>query len=102
FSVNFDRSVEVIFRPNRAVRSIEVRDFCVGGPQVTPHVVVQQLIPAGERREVSPQLDEGRHRLRTQALQGGQSVLVVADGAQSLTLRADGAEWPDNEPRIST
>jgi class 3 adenylate cyclase len=102
FNVNFDSSVEVIFRPNRAVRNVEVRDFCVGGPQVTPHVVVQQLIPAGERREVAPLLEEGRHRLRTQTLQGGQPVLVVADGAQTLTLRADGAEWPDDEPRLST
>ncbi|HST50698.1 MAG TPA: DUF5939 domain-containing protein [Pyrinomonadaceae bacterium] len=102
FSVNFDRSVEVVFRPNRAVRNVEVRDFCVGGPQVTPHVVVQQLIPAGERREVTPLLEEGRHRLRTPSFQGGQAVLVVADGARSLTLCADGSKWPDDEPRLST
>jgi len=102
FSVNFDRSVEVVFRPNRAVRSVEVRDFCVGGPQVTPHVVVQQIIPARERREVAPLLEEGRHRLRTASLQGGQAVLVVADGAQTLTLRADDSDWPDDEPRVST
>jgi class 3 adenylate cyclase len=102
FSVNFDRSVEVVFRPNRAVRTIEVRDFCVGGPQVTPHVVVQQLIPAGERREVAPLLEEGRHRLRTTSLQGGQAVLVVADGAQTLALRAEDSDWPDDEPRLST
>jgi len=102
FSVNFDRSVEVVFRPNRAVRTIEVRDFCVGGPQVTPHVVVQQLIPAGGQREVAPLLEEGRHRLRTASLQGGQAVLVVADGAQTLALRADDSDWPDDEPRLST
>jgi class 3 adenylate cyclase len=101
FNVNFDRSVEVVFRPNSAVRRVEARDFCVGGPQTTPHVVVQQLIPAGERRTVSPLLEEGRHRLRTKSLQGAQSLLVAADGADALTLRAEDA-WPDDEPHVST
>jgi class 3 adenylate cyclase len=102
FTVNFDRSVEVIFRPNLAVRRVEVREFCVGGPQVTPHVVVQQLTQPGERREVTPVLEEGRHRLRTQALPGGQFVFVTREGANSLTLRADGSPWPNEEARLST
>jgi class 3 adenylate cyclase len=101
FMVNFDRSVEVIFRPNAAVRRVEVREFCVGGPQVTPHIVVQQLVPAGASREVAPILEEGRHRLRTQSLNGGQFILVSNDGADSLTLRADGS-WSNDEPRLNT
>jgi class 3 adenylate cyclase len=102
FTVDFDRSVEVIFRPNPAVRRVVVRDFCVGGPQVTPHVVIQQLTRPGERREVAPLLEEGRHRLRTNALPGGQFVFVTREGADSLTLRADGAPWPEEEARLST
>lgn len=102
YTVNFDRSVEVVFRPNPAVRPLEVREFCVGGPQVTPHIVVQQLIPPGERREVRPQLEEGRHRLRTQALNGGQFVLVSSEGADSLTLCAGSECWSGDEPRVGT
>jgi len=101
FNVNFDRSVEVVFRPNASVRRVEARDFCVGGPQVTPHVSVQQLVPAGERRTVTPLLEEGRHHLRTSALPGGQYVLVNASGADELTLRADAAGWPPSEPTLS-
>jgi len=101
FAVNFDRSVEVVFRSNQAVRRVEARDFCVGGPQVTPHVVVQQLIRAGERREVAPLLEEGRHRLRTQSLPGGQFLFVSTDGAHTLALRADASSWPDDEPRVA-
>src|SRR5919106_5050335 len=37
FTVNFDRLVELTFRPNPAVRQIEGHEFCVAGPQVTPH-----------------------------------------------------------------
>jgi class 3 adenylate cyclase len=102
FTVNFDRSVEVIFRPNAAVRRVEAREFCVGGPQVTPHIVVQQLVPAGESREVTPLLEEGRHRLRTQTSPGGQFVFVAPVGANSLTLRADGEAWPNEEARLGS
>jgi class 3 adenylate cyclase len=92
FTVNFDREVEIVFRPNASLRRIEVREFCVGGPQVTPHVVVQQLVPPGESRIVTPHLEVGRHRLRTPSRPGGgQSVLVTPEGAGTLTLHADAA-----------
>jgi class 3 adenylate cyclase len=101
FTVNFDRSVEVVFRPNAAVRRVAARAFCVGGPQVTPHVVVQQRLGAGERREISTKLEEGRHRLRTPTLAGGCFILVTSGGRDSLTLCTDGVAWPEDEPRVS-
>ena len=88
FTVAFDRSVEVVFRPNASVRRVAARDFCVGGPQVTPHVVVQQLVPAGETRTVAPLLEEGRHRLRTDADGDARTLLVSASGPVRLTLGA--------------
>lgn len=92
FVVAFDRSVEVVFRPNASVRRVEARDFCVGGPQVTPHIVVQQLVPAGERRTVAPLLEEGRHRLRIDAKKDARTLLVSASGLKELTLGADDVE----------
>ena len=100
FSVDFDRSVEVVFRPNPSVRPVEERDFCVGGPQVTPHVVVQQLVPAGETRTVAPLLEEGRHRLRVGTDDGTRTLLVSASGSEELTLRAGDVE--EEEPAAST
>lgn len=102
FTVAFDRSVEVVFRPNAAVRSVSARAFCVGGPQVTPHVVVQQPLAPGERRTVSLELEEGRYRLRTQMLVAGRFLLVTRDGRDSLTLRAETDGWPEDEPRVNT
>ncbi len=92
FAVAFDRSVEVVFRPNASVRRVEARDFCVGGPQVTPHVVVQQLVPAGETRVVAPLLEEGRHRFRTDANDEARTLLVSTSGPSKLTLHAEGVE----------
>ena len=101
FTVAFDRSVEVVFRPNPSVRRVAGRDFCVGGPQVTPHVVVQQLVPAGETRTVAPLLEEGRHRVRTDAKEDARTLLVSAGGAEELRLDADDADV-EEELNVST
>src|SRR5215813_9984585 len=42
FTINFDRFVELTFRPNATVRRVEVGEYCIGSPQRTPHVVAQQ------------------------------------------------------------
>jgi class 3 adenylate cyclase len=101
FTVDFDRSVEVVFRPNASVRSVVGRDFCVGGPQVTPHVVVQQLVPAGESRTVAPLLEEGRHRLHTGAVGAARTLLVSASGSEALTFDADDVDV-EEELTVST
>ncbi len=44
FTVNFDRFVEITFRPNASVRTADVKNYCMGSPQRTPHVVAQQLL----------------------------------------------------------
>ena len=64
FTVNFDRFVEVTFRPNALLRQVEAQDFCMGSPQKTPHIVAQQLLPPGSTRDLSLPLEPGRYRLR--------------------------------------
>jgi class 3 adenylate cyclase len=101
FDVNFDRSVELVFRPNPAIRPTAASSFCVGGPQVTPHIVVQQLVAPGEAREAALLLKEGRYRLRTLELRGGQSAAAAPDGTSTLTFRASSDGWPSDELQLS-
>lgn len=101
FTVNFDRSVELTFSPNPAVRLVEAREFCIGGPQVTPHVVAQQLLAPGARRQLAVPLEPGRYRLRTLKLPGAQALLVTDEGAAELALRADENGWTGDELGIS-
>ena len=100
FTVNFDRSVELTFRPNPAVRQVTAREFCVGGPQVTPHVVAQQLLAPGIRRRVQLPLEPGRYRLRTMTIPGGQPLLATAEGDEELELRADDKGWDNDELKL--
>ena len=86
FTVNFDRYVELTFRPNPAVRRVDVQSFCIGSPQWTPHVVAQQLLPAGEQRVLNLPLESGSYRLRTLELPGAQNITVSPDGATSAQV----------------
>ena len=97
FTVNFDRQVELTFRPNPAVRRTPDSTFCVGGPQVTPHIVAQQLLRPGTRRAITLHLEPGRHRLRTMRLPGGQFLNVEAGGAPEVVLAATPEPWPAAE-----
>jgi len=101
FSVNFDQSVELTFRPNPAVRQIEAHQFCVGGPQVTPHIVAQQVIKPGQARLLKPALEAGRYRLRVPVMAGGQFLLVTPEGNAELTLRADSGGWANEELKLA-
>ena len=100
FSVNFQQSVELTFRPNASIRKIEVKNFCIGGPQGMPHVAAQQLLTAQSSRTLKVELEEGRYRLRTMTLPGWQHLRVSAQGTCGLTLEADLKGWTDEEIEI--
>src|SRR5882724_8206931 len=86
FTVNFDRFVELTFRPNAAVRSVDTKDYCIGSPQRTPHVVAQQLLPARSTRLLTLPLESGNYRLRTLELPGAKSVTVSPSGMRSAAI----------------
>lgn len=102
FDVNFERSVELTFRPNPAIRETERGEFCIAGPQTTPHVAVQQLLAPGEERLVTPMLENGRYRLRTLKLRGGEYIQVSADGLEEISMRASKLDgWPPGEIQVA-
>jgi len=101
FDVNFEQSVELTFHPNASIRQVNVDTFCVGGPQVVPHIVAQQLLPAGTERSVSIKLQEGRYRLRTMNVPGWQHLRASGDGECGVSLRAHSDGWSSEEIEIS-
>lgn len=99
-TANFDRAVELTFRPNPAVRALDVHPYCVGGPQVTPHILAQQLLPPHSERTLSLPLEPGRHRLRSLELPGGQYFRVESGGKAETTFRASAKGWAEEEPKL--
>lgn len=102
FTVNFDRFVEVTFRPNALLRQIQPQNFCMGSPQKTPHIVAQQLLPAHSERALALPLEPGRYRLRALELSGGQDVSVSDEGRPEASVTIAEAGWPTNELKLAT
>lgn len=102
FTVNFEQSVELTFRPNPSIREVDVETFCIGGPQVTPHIVAQQLLTPGSQRSLNIRLEDGRYRLRTMALPGFQQLRATSSGPCGIVVRGSTEGWGTDEIEIST
>lgn len=67
FEANFSENVELTFIPHPQIRAVSDDSYCIGGPMVTPHILVHQILQPNETRTL-PQvnLKTGGYRLRTQ------------------------------------
>ncbi|MBC8030363.1 MAG: hypothetical protein H7Z16_09645 [Pyrinomonadaceae bacterium] len=105
FTVNFDRFVELTFHPNDSIRQLDMKDYCIGSPQRTPHVVAQQLLPAGAIRELDLPLEVGNYRLRALELAGELPVRVASEGLTTAVVAVSERGWPGEDlviaPRTS-
>jgi len=93
FEVDFSRNVELTFTPHPQIRNIYDGSYCIGGPMVTPHILVHQIVEAGETRELpQARLNAGGYRVRTQK-PGVEQWLELDDEAQGevarLSIQAD-------------
>lgn len=90
---SFTRNIEISFRPAAAIRGIGEGEFCMGGPHISRHILVQQILSPGEERRVTATLPAGEYRLRT--LEPGGECLVQHDGGIFPALLAEDADAPD-------
>lgn len=95
FNANFDHNVEVIFRPNPAVRAVETNvEFCVGSPQRQPHIAFSLIVPPREELPLTTTLNEGRYTLRASEAPGSQVLLAKPNGPEKIDFRANAKGWP--------
>jgi adenylate cyclase len=80
FDATFDRSVEVRFSVAPVLRRVHNRQFCIGGPMNTPHVLAQASVPPGEVERLSCKLAPGTYRVRAASSQGRALLEAVQDG----------------------
>lgn len=102
FSANFDHNVEVIFRPNPAIRPVDTSiEFCVGSPQRQPHIALSMIVPSREELPLDIVLEPGRYSMRSQNIIGAQSILATKEGAPSTQIFARESGWPSDLTTIS-
>jgi len=102
FTTNFDHNIEVVFRPNASIRSVKAdAAFCVGSPQLQPHIVMTQSIPALKSLPVPLKLEMGRYTLRASDVPGSASLSADGNGLDKTDLRVTSFGWPPEEGRVS-
>ncbi len=102
FSVNFDHNIEVVFRPNPSVRAVEFdAAFCVGSPQLQPHVVMAQSISSLHSLPINLKLETGRYTLRASNAPGSVSLFADADGLPQSDMRVTAFGWPPEQGHVS-
>ncbi len=88
FEADFAQNVELTFSPHPQIRTVYDNLYCVGGPMVTPHILVHQIIQPGETRQLQVKLEPGCYRIRTQR-PGVETLLNLAQEATRLDIQAD-------------
>jgi class 3 adenylate cyclase len=102
FRVNFDHNIEVVFSPNASVRPVDMEAaFCVGSPQLQPHVVLSQSIAALRSLPVTLQLEPGRYTLRASRVPGSVALVAEADGGSNADIRVTSFGWPPEQYYVS-
>jgi class 3 adenylate cyclase len=102
FTVNFDHNIEVIFRPNPSVRTVDFdAAFCAGSPQLQPHVVMSQPLLALRSLPVPLRLERGRYTLRASNVPGSISLFADEKGLDRSDLRASTFGWPPEQQHVS-
>lgn len=102
FTVNFDHNIEVVFRPNPSVVKIDfVAAFCVGSPQLQPHITLNQTISALHPLPVPLRLEQGRYTLRATNVPGSLSLYADSDGDARVDIRATPFGFPVEGQHVS-
>jgi len=68
YEVDFARSVEATFQVSPAIKMVTRDEFCMGSPQNTPHILMQQSLVPGETRSIKLMLEPKRYRWRVPRL----------------------------------
>ena len=101
FTVNFDQSIELTFVPNPTVRRVERLEYCLGGPQVTPHIVAQKRLGPGESLYVAMSFPEGRYRVRTQGVEVQHAFRIERGAASKARIDVGPGSAPTDEPVLA-
>lgn len=91
YRADFDRYIELRFRPHAAIRDVATGEYCIGGPFMTPHILLQQMVAPGEKMSLPVPTNDlatnapiGPLRLRT--LRHNHSLDLEIDASNLTTV----------------
>ena len=96
FTANFENAVEVTFRIQETIRDVQNTSYCIGGPQYTPHIIMQCVLESNATLDKNLTLEPGRYRIRSLQKSGGMFIKVGEKGTTRLNLNFCDP-WPEEE-----
>ncbi|MEQ1888470.1 MAG: adenylate/guanylate cyclase domain-containing protein [Alphaproteobacteria bacterium] len=97
FDADFNKNVELTFHPAATLRECAAGEYCLSGPQTTPHVWLQQNLAAGETRKIAASHSPGAYRLRTLSPGPEYEFSYKGGGVSSMALTRHGLVTRDVE-----
>lgn len=86
YDVNFDESVELRFSVSPDIREATDRQFCIGGPANSLHIVAQIALPAHTTKELQLRMERGVYRLRSRQ-RTSRGTIELIDGATATSTQ---------------
>ncbi|MCC9645003.1 protein kinase [Rhodopirellula sp. JC740] len=83
FKSNLGDAIEMVFRAHPEIRNVNDGQYCVGGPEHSPHVVAQVRVEPGECLRLPLDLDIGEYLIRGSRLTGVGRIRVQSSTAPS-------------------
>lgn len=102
FYINFNRTVQLSFRPNPLIRKLSDDRYCLTGPQTRPDIVIKQFLRKGEKRYLKTRLEVGTYYLRVKGVRGKARIKVTERGNDNITISLIQAGMNDEYVEIST
>lgn len=83
FQSNLGDAIEMVFQAHQEIREVNDGQYCIGGPEHSPHVVAQVRIEPGECLDLELDLKPGDYLIRGPRLPRTQSIRVQSTSAPS-------------------
>lgn len=93
YAADLDRTTELRFSVHPTVRAAVDAVYCIGGPQNTPHILVQQGLPPGESLALEATLPDEPLRVRLLRLNRTVILVPASDGAENVALELNAEDW---------
>lgn len=93
YHANFEKYVELKFSVHPSIRKAYDESYCVGGPTITPHIIVQQIVNPGETAQLP--LSSSQEKLQLRVLQANHKIELKKTNKnrdEIITYRNDGFE----------
>ncbi|MFO7847313.1 MAG: adenylate/guanylate cyclase domain-containing protein [Balneolaceae bacterium] len=99
--LNLNNTTQVVFKSHPLVRKLSDDTYCVSGPQIRPHVIMQQYIKPDARHFVNLTLPDGRYRIRTDTLDRDLHVKPDSHGLDNVTMTLEQGKNESEETLLS-